>query len=277
MLKKLFRHEWKDCWKTVGIINLIVLVFSFCGTLFFNKNMFEMAENNEYVAIALVLYIVLYFTAIMALALSTSFYFYYRFYKNMYTDEGYLMHTLPVNPHQLIWSKSFVALIWQMISSLVMAFSLINFFDCIMRMDTVFYEQSLWVEIFKGIQWFFANEMKAYMIPLAIIFILCMLIAPFFSIFMGYTAISLGQCTKKHKIMAAVGIYFGLMTLIQTVSSFASVPLGFFIESINVNSQQDMIMYMTLMFAIMVLIIAGATALLYFLTYNVMKNKLNLE
>lgn len=277
MLKKLFRHEWRDCWKTVGIINLIVLVFSFGGTLFFNKNMFEMANNNQYVAIALVLYIMLYFAAIMALALSTGFYFYYRFYKNMYTDEGYLMHTLPVNPHELIWSKAFVALLWQIISGLVMAFSIINFFDCIMRMDNLYYENSAWVEIFKGIGWFFANEMKAYMIPLAIIFIMYALIAPFFSIFMGYTAISLGQCTKKHKVMAAVGIYFGLMTLLQTVSSFASVPLTLFIDSVDVNSEQDMIMFMTLMFAVMLLIIIGATALFYFLTYHVMKNKLNLE
>ena len=39
-------------------------------------------------------------------------YFAIRFYKNLYTDEGYLMHTLPVKPWMLIVSKLTIGTIW---------------------------------------------------------------------------------------------------------------------------------------------------------------------
>ena len=35
-----------------------------------------------------------------------------RFYRNLMTDEGYLMFPLPVNRHQLIWSKLLSALLY---------------------------------------------------------------------------------------------------------------------------------------------------------------------
>ena len=31
MLKKLFVHEWKDCWRLVGLMNLIVIGLTLIG------------------------------------------------------------------------------------------------------------------------------------------------------------------------------------------------------------------------------------------------------
>ena len=45
----------------------------------------------------------------------------YRFYKNLMTDEGYLMFTLPVSRSQLIWSKLMVALAWGVLSAVLAA------------------------------------------------------------------------------------------------------------------------------------------------------------
>ena len=33
MLKKLFVHEWKDCWRLVGLMNLIVIGLTLIGTV----------------------------------------------------------------------------------------------------------------------------------------------------------------------------------------------------------------------------------------------------
>ena len=35
-----------------------------------------------------------------------------RFRNNLMTDEGYLMFTLPVSVHQLLWSKLLVSMLW---------------------------------------------------------------------------------------------------------------------------------------------------------------------
>lgn len=49
----------------------------------------------------------------------------YRFYKNYMTDEGYLMFTLPVNRHQLIWSKLLSALLYTAASAVAVTLSIL--------------------------------------------------------------------------------------------------------------------------------------------------------
>ena len=44
---------------------------------------------------------------VMALVVMVS-----RFYRNLLKSEGYLMFTLPVSVHELIWSKLIVSLVW---------------------------------------------------------------------------------------------------------------------------------------------------------------------
>lgn len=274
MLKKLFKYEWKDSWKILGIMNIVVVVFSLLGTLIVNEKIWEAAENNEYIAIAVVFYMMFYIGAIIALSLCTGFYFYYRFYKNFYTDEGYLMHTLPVTPHQLIWSKTFVALIWQTISGFVVMFSIINFVNYCGVAEG---ETSIWLQLGEVLGKFWGS-LEGYMVPFIIVMVIYCMIAPFFSIFLGYASISLGQCTKKHKLLAAVGIYFGITSLMQMGSSMLTVPLTMYLESfVVVKTVEEAFMYLTIVFAFLALVIAGVAALFYFLSYHTMKKRLNLE
>jgi hypothetical protein len=42
-----------------------------------------------------------------------------RFYKNLLTNEGYLMFTLPVSTDRLIWSKLIVASVWNILSIVI--------------------------------------------------------------------------------------------------------------------------------------------------------------
>ena len=44
-----------------------------------------------------------------------------RFYRNLLKDEGYLMHTLPVSVHGLVWSKLIASLVWFILTGLVIA------------------------------------------------------------------------------------------------------------------------------------------------------------
>ena len=48
-----------------------------------------------------------------------SIYIAVRFYKNLYTDEGYLMHTLPVTPRQLLVSKLTVGSLWSFLVTIL--------------------------------------------------------------------------------------------------------------------------------------------------------------
>ncbi|MBO6015746.1 MAG: hypothetical protein J6P60_04070 [Lachnospiraceae bacterium] len=277
MLKKLFEYEWKDSWKIVGGMNLAVLLLSVLSRLFYRESFLDIIDNNEYMMIVFVLYNILYFAVIIALALITQYYFYYRFYKNLYTDEGYLMHTLPVTAHELIWAKTFTAILWQIIGGVVLMLSFGNFVDIMMRMDG----SNIWVLLrqMNSSLWeaLASLEATAPIICIAILFVLLIIVAPFFRLYFGYLAISLGQLTKKHKLLAAVGIFFGLSYGLQLVFSLFTVPIARFAERLDELSVNAGLWAVALMVAVLVLVFAALSVGCYYLTHFVMTKKLNLE
>lgn len=274
MLKKLFKYEWREAWKIVGGLNLVVILLSLLSYFTFSDSFMDAISENEYLSVIFLLYNMLYFAALMALGFATTFFFFYRFYKNLYTDEGYLMHTLPVTTHELVWSKAFVAVIWSIISYFVMFFAFMNYINSIVVADGDESIWSLFAEMFKELS---NMDIPAAAGVMIVLIILIILVTPFYSIFFGYTAISLGQLTKKHKLLAAVGIYFGISYGIQMVTSLATVPLTSWIEKANYKTEDAVFAMLNGALGISLLVIVGVTVLFYFITNKIMKTKLNLE
>ena len=104
-----------------------------------------------------------------------------------------------------------------------------------------------------------------------------MLVTPVYSIHFGYTAISLGQLTKKHKILASVGIYFGLNYAVQIITSLATVPFMEFIESMDGMAENEVMTAVNGILALSLVITIGIACVFYYITNRVMKTKLNLE
>lgn len=270
MLKKLFAHEWKDTWRLVGLMNLIVIGLTIIGSVFLsNKTLKNAVGENEMLAVAAVLYLVFYIVSVFALSFIVSIYFYIRFYKNLYTDQGYLMHTLPVSSHALIWSKTLVAVIWSVISIFVIwiaVFSLM--FAAMSPSDRTEFIQDI-TYAFQSVEW------DARIIVIILEFVVMMAVSMLMSVFMGYAAISIGQLFKKQKVLGAVGIYIGLYMLIQTIMSYSSMFLT--MAESGRFSDVDPLNAMMLMLLIL-LIVAGAFATgFYFITHYIMENQLNLE
>ena len=274
MLKKLFRYEWHDVWKPLGIFNLVVILLSLLSYFTFSPQFMKLVEENEYAAMIMVLYNMLYFAAIMALGFATTFFMFARFYKNLYTDEGYLMHTLPVTTHELIWSKALVAIIWSVIGFVVMAFSFLMYFNSIMISEG---EQNVWQALKEVFVELSQTDFPEGMGLMIVLVVLIMLVTPVYSIFFGYTAISLGQLTKKHKILAAVGIYFGINYAIQIVSSLGTVPFTEFFNKAETMSDNAVMASVNGVLVFSLILIVGLNMLFYFITNKVMKTKLNLE
>jgi len=268
MLKKLFVHEWRDCWKLMALVNGLVMVISLMGIVMFRDDFWNTADENTFAGVSMMLYMMLYFTSIGALSFVVSIYFYIRFFRNLYTDQGYLMHTLPVTPENLIWSKAFVGVIWQFISAIVITLSVFILVGSVIgNVDGVSLSE-LWKELVAEIE----------LEPMAIVVILeigvLMVLSSFMSIFFGYTAISIGQLCKKQKVLGAIGAYVLIYIVFQIVSSFAMIPLTNFMESVTVN--EDMVGVVVFLLVVMIAV-ALVTVGLYFANLYIMKNKLNLE
>ncbi|MEG0086119.1 MAG: ABC transporter permease [Niameybacter sp.] len=115
MLGKLIKYEFKATGRTFlplyGIILLVACIHRLLGRN--TQGIFvELNKIGDFMTLALV-------ALFIALGVITLVMTIQRFQKNLLTDEGYLMFTLPVKIRSLIFSKLFVALIWVILSSIV--------------------------------------------------------------------------------------------------------------------------------------------------------------
>lgn len=272
MLKKLFVHEWKDTWRLVGILNVAVLIMTFIAVIAVKTDGFDKLMGNAYTFIIGVLYMMVYIGSIVALSFVCSFYFFARFYTQFYTDQGYLMHTLPVSPHALIWSKAFVTMIWQVISGLVGFFSIISLI-CAASGENLFEDFNFNFDALRTV-----DGALFFVIVNILLFILMMVGGMLLSVFLGYAAVSIGQSFKKQKVLGSILIYMVLYFMVQTVSSFVVNPfvLGFNFGGVNYSEQTIMAIFTGIM-GVGAVVIIGAAVAFYFITYTAMKNRLNLE
>lgn len=122
MLGKLIKHEWRAFWKIPAFVSLFLAIFTIFGVIVLNAKIWE-TENP--VIQSLAAFVLLFYSiALIVISFVTVLYTALRFYKNIYSDEGYLMHTLPVTQKSLIFSKLIVSYAWTIITGLVIIFSI---------------------------------------------------------------------------------------------------------------------------------------------------------
>lgn len=272
MLKKLIKHEWKDT-KAVGITcNTIVLALTVIGVLFFSLDTWYESQirgeaMEEFTAITMMLYFVMFAWGIVAACAVVKYFFFYRYYKNLFTDHGYLMNTLPVKSTELLNAKLIISMAWQYITMIVVGISIFALFVSIVG---GFGNISL-KDIFRvmgeiDIDW----DAVLSWLPTIVSLIIYMLTYPIGSMLLMYTAVCLGQTSKKHKFLISVLILVGFGILMQAVLSYATLPFSLMTETINRT-------VINVVAVVLLIIYIGAVIGLYFINKYFLENKLNLE
>lgn len=153
-----------------------------------------------------VITMVLYVTILVGMFVVTAVMMIQRFYKNLLSEEGYLMFTLPVKPWMHIISKLFLAMMWTLVSLAVAVGSVViiassQLFkpEVVRRIGQVISQ----IYSYDG-AWLFTAE-----------FVLLVLVAGIAKILMIYASIAVGHLANNHKILASLGAYLGLSTLSQ--------------------------------------------------------------
>lgn len=126
MLGKLLKHEWKAVWKVPVLLIVILMLSAVMAGLTFALPIWD----SEWVGLPLsgVMLILMFYFAMIAVTVGIMIYFAVRYYKNMFTDEGYLTHTLPVTARQLLLNKTIVMSVWNLIAMMAVAASILVFF-----------------------------------------------------------------------------------------------------------------------------------------------------
>lgn len=275
MLKKLSKQEWKSFSPAPTITMIILTVVTLILMATFMTSFWD--ESNIFVELFASLTILTYAFCLAALSFCVTICTAIRFYKNLFTDEGYLMFTLPVKTSDLLLSKMLVAVLWKLISIVFTVLSIFGIatvgISYLSDMSIVHFFQEFF-DLFKEA----LSEMReALMIPIPLFFLWLLLIGVcslVFSILFIYTCICLGQFWSRHKIGGAILAYFGLRFVFRLFRQIFTIPLSNFsfydVEDFTAGSWL-LIMFVTL------LIMGGLCVAMYCICNYIMSRKLNLD
>lgn len=270
MLGKLLKHEWKEVSVIPCILSAILLVLSVISGFSFLGIREGIADVSRFMTV--MLWMLFYFTLI-AVSMGITIYMAVHFYRTMYTDEGYLTHTLPVSGRELLWSKLIPMVIWSFLTIIVVFLAVLIFGG----MGVMFASREGMVsmaeirgsiqELIRQLQLMGSGSMTAFILSMLYIMIVGIFNGPM----MLAGAIAIGQLVGKHRILGSIGAYFGIMTIFQIVSQVVFLPmmLGF-------DGDNPLPLLTGTYFGIGTVSLV-VTVLLYFVTEYLVTKKLNLE
>lgn len=186
--------------------------------------------------------------------------------ENLFKDEGYLTHTLPVKKGTLLFSKVLASLVTFSMTALVLIISLI----------VAFYQKGLFVDVVKvlnlSIYGMSVYEFLLFMIVYGVIGYIV-------TILMVYAAIAIGYSRSSNKLVSSVVwglifyfvmefLYLGLLGIIMIINpTFIS----------NLDNSVFMMKDLITFFSIFMVFTALIGGVYYYISYRFMDKKLNLE
>lgn len=234
MLRKLYKYDLKSVSLLLVILHAVLLVYTVIGRIGIfiaeRAQAFVSPEDSRLWGIAGAFYIVGFILFILAIVIATVVYLAVRIQKNLFSDEGYLTHTLPVKPSQLLWSKVFVIWTWSVIDFICVVISV---FTLITYKDTL-------PEILKGASTFFGTLFGNFGFTNWLEEVITLLagLSQYFGFYplLLLFAMCLGNLFKSHKIMGTLLSFFGL----NIVLSFLSTMITFIIPGLSPFMQANL-------------------------------------
>lgn len=242
MFTKLLKHEWRA---TKGILALLCIIILIAGVTIgstmhimvsaswdgstIRLNGSPVAETlppmSEFAEVMCVLLIMAGVGAVAICSAGSLFFLIYRFYKRCFTDEGYLTFTLPVTTHQILLSSFVNTIIGEVI---MLAAVFLSIGIAALLFLTAFPENLIWADVSVGLKEAFSQmwasmaehfDVFASLAGTGIITVLSELIVLMLAVTIG------AMIAKKHKILAAVGVYYGISMVQSFVLTAANLSI----------------------------------------------------
>jgi len=289
MLKKLLKHDFRALSRTLVPMQIGVLGGGLVATLLTALTI-RLGENTANAGGSALLRSlimglcgtasVLIGIAIMASALVTLLLICYHFYRSFLADEGYLTFTLPVSTSKLIWSKLITGMVWTLINAVVVMVTLIIF--------SVFGTTSnslVNTEVLQAFRMFFTDilpqasqyvnvpVMSIEIVVIGVLALAAQMLEIYFAIVVG------GQIAKKHRVLAAIGMYLLINMGVGMISTafMSVVAFGEGAATMTLETVPEVTRFMTSTFGWYGLLFAGLAVGFFFLIRSIFKKNLNLQ
>lgn len=193
----------------------------------------------------------------------------YRFYKNLMTDEGYLMFTLPVSRSQLLWAKLIVSTVWSALTVLLGILSMLLATQVLLGAEG-------WATIGDFCQAalsLLGGDANVFLYALELLLTALLLCLSFYLRF--YAAIATGHSFSNRKLLLTVLIYlgFGLAGQILSTTLLGNLWFRWLATGSGVEAIRDFHSF----WWVLILYYALWSAALYVLTLLMTKKRLNLQ
>ncbi len=270
MVKKLMKHEMLYYVRLMIPMYVVLLGVALLGRVL---QIFE-SDTTVY-DILFGSSVVAFVGAIVVVCVLTTVFGIVRFYRHLFSGEGYLSFTLPVTPAQHIAVKVIGASLFTLATLLAALVS-----------ACVFAPWDVLVEVCKAAAYLLkmcSETVGAWHLPLyALEFTVLILVAMVAGYLLYASCIAIGQTFRKNRVLAAVGIYFVYYMITQFIGTIFSVVLSMMIYS---ETYMNLVTFMEshvvgvihTVCLLSVVIYAILAVVFYAVTHYIMKNKLNLE
>ena len=235
MFTKLLKHEWRATKSVLAVLCAIILISGLMIGL--SLRSLALADGNEVVVAGSGMYVEagndMQILEVLCIIITTAgmfaigfccvgavFAFISRFYKRCFTDEGYLTFTLPVSTHQILLSGIVNTVLGMLVVMLAAVLGIGIIFGLFL---TAVPQEIIWADVWVslGEAWkqilasFQKNAGEFMMLSASAV------VGAFASLIELMLAVTIGALiAKKHKIIAAVGAYYGINVALSIANSF---------------------------------------------------------
>lgn len=216
MFGKLVKHEFRATARIIPFIFLVTVVLAGVHVV---TSIFNLGTISK---ISLVLTVLMCFAQV-AIAFVLVI---WRYYRSMYSNEGYLTHTLPVPPSELLWSKLLVGFAWSLASYVVagaVGFGLLA--KSFLKTEEDWKSMEAGYKAILSLMGLAGHEALLWSVFAALILISIVIVLA-----EAYFAISIGSMSKMHSlgIGGPILVFIAEYIVLQIINTLAVlfIPLG---------------------------------------------------
>lgn len=201
MLGKVLKYDLKWVYKVVVVFYILAFIFSVIGRAL------SAIENSVVFSVAAQIAFGFAISMMASSLINCLMRLWARFIRNLYKDESYLTHTLPVPKKTIYASKVISTLVCIFTTTVVIVACL---FIC--------YYSETNIEALKSILELAASTYNTTVVNLLLLISLVIFLQIIFIVLIGYTGIILGYKSNKNKMVKTIVIGFALYMFTQAVS-----------------------------------------------------------
>ena len=225
MLGKVLKYDLKFVYKVVVVFYILALIFSLLTRIFFSiENSLLFNIIGQIVNGAMI-------SMLISSLINSLMRSWVRFVHNVYKDEAYLTHTLPVKKKTIYLAKVLTAVICSFTTVLVALLCLF-----------ISYYSKANIEVLRTFLRLTAESYDITVIGLLAVISIVVFLEILFIILIGYVGIIIGHKTNKNKMLKSIILGIGLYLVTSTFTLAIIYIYGLFDEKVmNVINTTDII------------------------------------